>query len=68
MGTSINKRLRAIPSVETVLQELGSVELPRPALVASVRRELAALRKAKTIPDHNAIIASIRNAVLQLQR
>jgi L-seryl-tRNA(Ser) seleniumtransferase len=37
-------------------------------LVALVRRELATFRKAKTIPDHDGVVASIQNAVLQLQR
>jgi L-seryl-tRNA(Ser) seleniumtransferase len=67
MGTSVNK-LRAIPAVEKVLQELGPLELPRPALVALVRRELAALRKGKTIADYQTILASIRNTVAKLQR
>jgi L-seryl-tRNA(Ser) seleniumtransferase len=68
MGKSINKKLRAIPAVEKVLQKLGASDLPRPALVALVRRELAALRNAKQIPDYDSIIVSIRSAVLQLQR
>jgi L-seryl-tRNA(Ser) seleniumtransferase len=35
---------RAIPSVDRVLRELGECGLPRPLVVAIVRRELAALR------------------------
>jgi L-seryl-tRNA(Ser) seleniumtransferase len=68
MGTPVNKNLRAIPAVEKVLQELGPLTLPRPALVALVRRELSTLRNAKLIPDHDSIIGAIRNAVVQLQR
>lgn len=57
--------LRAIPSVDRVLRELGPTDVPRPAVVAVVRRELAALREAA--PD-NAIqpvdaIARVRAAL-----
>lgn len=68
MGSPVNKKLRAIPAVEKVLQELGPINLPRPALVALVRRELSELRKAKAIPDHGAILGSIQHAILQLRR
>ena len=44
-------RLRAIPSVDKVLQALGDTGLPRPIVVDVVRRELKALRAQKTIPD-----------------
>ena len=37
--------LRSIPSVEKLVQALGDAGLPRPTVVAVVRRELAALRK-----------------------
>ena len=62
--------LRAIPSVEKVLLALGDVELPRAAIVAVVRRELAALRhgnnkkgKQKTIPDFDGVMSSVRGAI-----
>ncbi len=64
----MKKQLRAIPAVEKVLQELGTTKLPRPALVALVRRELATLRKEKSIPAHDVVIARIHNAVSLLQR
>lgn len=64
----MNKKLRAIPAVEKVLQELGTTELPRPALVALVRRELANVRKEKKIPDHDTIMSRVRSAVTALQR
>src|SRR5438552_6258395 len=60
-------RLRSIPAVEKVLQALGEVDLPRPAAVAVVRRELAALRRAKTIPDIDTVMAGIRSATTALR-
>jgi L-seryl-tRNA(Ser) seleniumtransferase len=54
--------LSAIPAVEKVLQALGEVGLPRPAIVAVVRRELAALRKEKEIPDFEGVLARVRAA------
>jgi len=68
MGTPVNKKLRAIPAVEKVLQQLGPMDLPRPVLVVLVRRELAVLRKSKAIPDHDTILASLRSAIVRLQR
>lgn len=58
--------LRAIPAVEKVLRALGPLELPRPVVTQTVRNELAALRKEKTIPDPDAILARIRAAVGRL--
>jgi L-seryl-tRNA(Ser) seleniumtransferase len=64
--------LRAIPQVEKVLQQLGDTGLPRPIVVAVVRRELAGLRKraAKTDIAPDAVVASIRSvlATLRAQR
>ena len=42
--------LRGIPSVEKLVQALGDTGLPRPIVVAVIRRELAALRKHGKIP------------------
>ena len=53
-------RLRDIPAVERVLQALGEADAPRPAVVAVVRRELAALRKQKDVPDFDGVLARIR--------
>ncbi|HEY6441719.1 MAG TPA: L-seryl-tRNA(Sec) selenium transferase [Candidatus Acidoferrales bacterium] len=53
-------RLRAIPSVEKVLQSLGDAGLPRPLILDQVRRELGALRKQKTIPEFDAVVSTIR--------
>jgi L-seryl-tRNA(Ser) seleniumtransferase len=58
-----NAKLRAIPAVEKVLQSLGEVDLPRPAILALVRRELAVLRKEKTIPDFESILERIRDVL-----
>ncbi len=64
--------LRAIPQVEKVLQQLGDTGLPRPVVVAVVRRELAELRKhaAKTKIAFDGVVAGIRStlATLRAQR
>ncbi|HYV33180.1 MAG TPA: L-seryl-tRNA(Sec) selenium transferase [Candidatus Binatia bacterium] len=51
---------RSIPSVEKTLQALGDVGLPRPVVVAIVRRELAALRSQEKIPDSDRVVARLR--------
>ena len=55
--------LRDIPSVDRVLQSLGDTGVPRPAVTAVVRRELAALRKQKTVPGYDAVLSGIRTAL-----
>jgi L-seryl-tRNA(Ser) seleniumtransferase len=55
--------LRAIPSVDKVLLALGDAGLPRAAAVAIVRRELAALRKRKEIPDFDGVLSIVRGAI-----
>ena len=55
--------LRTIPSVEKVPQALGSVELPRPAVVGVVRRELAMIRAEKKVPVFDNVLARIRAAL-----
>src|SRR5687767_10105719 len=64
----MQKALRGIPAVEQIVQRLGKLDLPRPAAVALVRREIASLRKEKKIPDADAILARVRNALQDLQR
>lgn len=63
-------KLRGIPSVEKVLQALGEAGLPRPVVTAVVRREVAALREAKEIPDFDIVVAGIRTTLgtLRLSR
>ncbi len=53
-------QLRAIPAVEKVLQALQDTGLPRPVVVAIVRRELAALRKGRHVPEFDAVLAALR--------
>lgn len=66
LDLSSNAKLRAIPAVEKLLHALGQVDLPRPALTALVRREVAALRKAAEIPDFDDVVTRVRNAVDRL--
>jgi L-seryl-tRNA(Ser) seleniumtransferase len=51
--------LRAIPSVEKLLHTLGDAGLPRPMVLAVVRRELSALRKKKTIPGFDLVVETV---------
>jgi len=61
-------KLRNIPAVEKVLQSLGPLDLPRPAVLPVVRRELAALREAGEVPEFDAVLAGIRTALDKLRR
>jgi L-seryl-tRNA(Ser) seleniumtransferase len=60
-------RLRAIPSVDKILQSLGETGLPAPVVVAAVRRHLQQLRSQKSIPDADAIVADIRSSLERLR-
>jgi L-seryl-tRNA(Ser) seleniumtransferase len=60
-------RLRAIPSVNKILQSLGDTGLPGPVVVDAVRRHLKALRSTRTIPHHDAVIADIRASLRGLR-
>jgi L-seryl-tRNA(Ser) seleniumtransferase len=60
--------LRKIPSVDKIVTQLGaSDDLPRPVIVALVRRELSALRAGKTVPDFATVISRVRDAVADLR-
>jgi L-seryl-tRNA(Ser) seleniumtransferase len=59
---------RSIPSVDAILRILSPQPLPRPAVVAIVRRELSALRRAGATPDRPAIVARIRQALREHAR
>jgi L-seryl-tRNA(Ser) seleniumtransferase len=50
-----------------VLQALGPVELPRPAVLAVVRRELAAVRSEGSAGDFDAVLARVRGALDSLR-
>ena len=63
------RKLRRIPAVESVLQALGDdVGLPRPLCVAVIRRELAAVRSAKSIPEPAQLLSRVRVALEHLRR
>lgn len=54
------QQLRAIPAVEKLLQALEETGIPRPAVVAITRRELAALRKGREVPEFKDVLAALR--------
>jgi len=60
-------RLRAIPSVDKILQSLGDTGLPAPVVAHTVRRHLQTLRSQETIPAADAIVASIRSSLDRLR-
>jgi L-seryl-tRNA(Ser) seleniumtransferase len=60
-----SQSLRAIPSVDKILRQLGETDLPRPVLVALIRRELTKIRREKNPAD---VIAKIQTAVENLRR
>ena len=55
--------LRAIPSVDKLAIALGDTGLPHPTVVATIRRELAALRKHGTIPGFEEVLSQLRSAL-----
>ncbi|MDE2681292.1 MAG: L-seryl-tRNA(Sec) selenium transferase [Verrucomicrobiota bacterium] len=59
MARAKNK-LRAIPGVDTLLKAVVDCPLPRPLVVATLRAELALLRKSKSIPEHDEIVFGLR--------
>lgn len=61
--------LRQIPSVDRILRDIGDTELPRPALLALIRRELSNLRtKPARKIDADEIIAHLRTSIDDLRR
>jgi len=59
--------LRAIPSVEKLLQALDDAfALPRPVIVAQVRRELTRLRRTRQVPDFDTVLEGLRHSLAQL--
>ncbi len=63
-----NTKLRAIPSIEKLVQALGPLDVPRPLAVAAARREVAALRKEKEVPDFADVVQRLAAAVESLRR
>jgi L-seryl-tRNA(Ser) seleniumtransferase len=59
--------LRAIPSVDKLAIALGDTGLPHPTVVATIRRELAALRKHGTIPGFEEVLSQLRSALRTLR-
>jgi L-seryl-tRNA(Ser) seleniumtransferase len=55
--------LRGLPAVEKVMQAVGSRGLPRQVAIALVRRELAAARREKEVPDQETILSRISDAL-----
>ena len=71
MSRSANSStLRALPSVDRVLRELGDVDLPRPILLNVIRRELNAARAVarQGTAQPVGILNSIRKAIEDLRR
>jgi L-seryl-tRNA(Ser) seleniumtransferase len=60
-------RLRAIPSVDKILQALGETGLPARVVVNAVRRHLQSLRSEKSIPAADVIVSSIRASLGRLR-
>jgi len=59
---------RAIPAVGKLLEALGDVDLPRPIVVALVRRELANIRAGTDVSSFDEIVQRIRSTAGNLQR
>jgi L-seryl-tRNA(Ser) seleniumtransferase len=59
---------RGLPAVEKVMIELGRCDyLPRPVIVALVRRELSTMRADKDIPDFADVITRVRASIDDLR-
>ena len=59
---------RAIPSVNAVVQELSYDDIPRPAVVALVRRELARIRSDAPHVTPRKVFDEVRSAIENLRR
>ena len=60
--------LRAIPSVDALLKEFDDAPLPRAALAALIRRELASIRAACEPLTHQQIVERISASIEALRR
>src|SRR5437879_2473934 len=63
----VTESLRKIPSVEKVVCEIGSCDLPRRVVVDVVRHELGLLRTEKRIPNFGGVMSRIHAAIDALQ-
>jgi L-seryl-tRNA(Ser) seleniumtransferase len=54
---------RAIPAVSKILEALGHVDLARPVIVATIRRELAILRKSGRFLSFADVLVQVREAL-----
>jgi L-seryl-tRNA(Ser) seleniumtransferase len=59
--------LRAIPSVDKILQALGDAGVPRPVVVAVVRRELDSIRKEQTALNFDGVLSRVQAALGKLR-
>ena len=57
---------RNIPAVEAVVQALQFQAVPRPLVVAEVRRQLEQFRKSGRVPDTETVLSQVRAALLTL--
>jgi len=62
------QRLRRIPAVETVRQQLGPTDLPRPFVVETVRAVLATRRKSGVVPGLPELVREVQSALAALAR
>lgn len=62
-----SESLRALPSVDRVIREIGLTQLPRASLIAIVRRELESVRVGSASLTSDRIFARIRAAIDDLQ-
>lgn len=61
--------LRAIPSVDRIMGELGGVDLPRVMILAAVRRELGRLRRSRSVvPPFQEIVAGLGRQLASMER
>src|SRR5437868_9741930 len=59
----VKDSLRQIPSVDKLVGEIGDCDVPRPVIVAVVRRVLALMRKEKKIPNGSGVRSRVRAAI-----
>lgn len=64
--------MRAVPAVHRLLGALADVDLPRPVVLAVIRRHLDTLRgriasNGEAVPDENAVASEVRKALTDLR-